>query len=107
MSWWDRLFGRRSSSNRQTASTLSAEDQELAQKLAQLLVQELAAYKKDQVAFDRCHSEIRAIGEFLCREGGSERMTRTALFVGKLTAGRNVGVRDLELDWEGICGWRF
>jgi hypothetical protein len=34
-------------------------------------------------------------------------MKRIAHRVATLGAGKRVGIRDLELHWDGICGWMY
>jgi len=79
------------------------EDEQLANKLVTLISQAISVYSSDKKAYQKTSSEIKKIGEDICANGGSERMTKIAYQVQAL----GQGIRNLELHWQGICGWQF
>ena len=83
------------------ASPLNIEDEEIAQKLAQLSKLLEVQYSSDKTAYENTVSEFRRIGKQLCANGGDERMKLIAYRVQAL-GGR---LRNCEQYWDGICGW--
>jgi hypothetical protein len=88
-------------------SSLGGEDEQLSHQLVELIQRFNTLYRPDRPAADRAQQEIKSIGERLCASGGSSRMKRVAYRVSALGAGKGARLRDLELHWEGICGWRY
>ncbi len=86
---------------RQAGSALSGEDEETAQRLAQLSKISNSQYSSDKAAYEKTVAEFKSIGEKLCANGGDAHMKRVAYRVQAL-GGR---VRDCEMYWDGICGW--
>lgn len=91
----------------QGRSSLGGEDEQLAGKLVGLVQRFDALYTGDRVSADKVQEEIKAIGERLCSNGGDARMKRVAYRVATLGAAKSVRIRDLELHWDGICGWMY
>jgi hypothetical protein len=81
---------------RKAQSRLSAEDEEIAQRMVSLIQQ-------CQSLDDAAAQEMKKIGEQICADGGNDRMLLIAYRVQAL--GRRV--RDCELYWDGICGWMY
>lgn len=135
MGLWDRFFGSRESGARRTTrsttpgvvdlsvfdlrgdderrietegkSNLGGEDEQLAHKLVELVLRYDGLYSSDRPAADNVQEEIKSIGERLCSNGGDARMKRVAYRVAALGTGKRVRIRDLELHWDGICGWMY
>ncbi|MFQ5752267.1 MAG: hypothetical protein ACE5HI_09745 [bacterium] len=81
---------------RQAKSSLSGEDEQLARKMVSL-IQQCNSLE------DAAAKEMKKIGEYLCSNGGHDRMVLVAYRVQAL--GKRV--RDCELYWDGICGWMY
>jgi hypothetical protein len=77
---------------REAQHDLGGEDEQLARKV--LLLQQ----QRDS---PQVKAEIRKIGEYLGSNGGNDRMVRIAYRVVALGGSS----RQLEYDWQGICGW--
>ena len=124
MGMLDRLFGKRShvsprpgvidlrgkdalSMAREAKSPLSSEDEEFALKLVDLVQRYDALYSGDRSSAEVVQQEIKRIGEHLCADGGDARMQRIAYRVEALGVVKRVRIRDLELHWDGICGWMY
>jgi hypothetical protein len=88
-------------------SSLGGEDEQIAQKLVELVQHYDVLYTSDKAAADRVEQEIKSLGKQLCANGGDPRMKRIAYRVAALGAGKRVRIRDLELHWDGICGWEY
>lgn len=88
---------------REAKQSLSEEDEQLAQNLLTLIREASSQYNVNKEAHARTCAEIKRIGEELCLNGGHDRMVRIAYRVQTLGA----RVRDLELHWDGICGWMY
>lgn len=88
-------------------TSLGGEDEQLAQKLVGLVQRFNVLYGTDRSEADKVQEEIKTIGQHLCSNGGDKRMKRIAYRVATLGIGKRVRIRDLELHWEGICGWRY
>jgi hypothetical protein len=73
---------------RQAQSSIAEEDEKIARELLTLIQQDDS---------DR----IEKIGEYLCSNGGSDRMVLVAHHVAALGG----SIREMELYWDGICGW--
>lgn len=88
-----------------TANLLSREleNKEITTKLRDLIQKASLEYNKDKDAYNETITEIRKLGEYLCSNGGNDRMVKIALQV-KTIGGSS---RSLELYWEGLCGWRY
>ena len=103
----NRIVDLRSDKEREMESraklSLSNEDELLAQKLCKLIHQAHTKYSTNKDAYEKTISEIKEIGKYLCENGGSDRMVQVAYRVQALGA----RVRDCELFWEDICGWRY
>jgi hypothetical protein len=80
---------------------LDGGDEAIAQNLAALVMRTDREYETDKTAYELTTAEIRKIGEELCIAGGDNHMKQIAYRVAAL-GGR---VRDLEMYWDGICGW--
>ena len=86
-------------------ASLGGEDEQIAQDLIELVARApLKVYDPDDA--NEVQREIRAIGEKLCGDGGSERMLRIAYRVQALGY-PDARVRKLEVNWNEICGWRW
>ena len=72
---------------------LGGEDEKLARELFSL---------QRQVNTPQINSKIKEIGEYLCANGGDDRMQLIAHRVAYLGGSS----RQLEWDWSGICGWQ-
>jgi hypothetical protein len=79
------------------------ENEQLASKLLIFIRQANLEYNSNRDAYDKTHTEIRKIGEHLCSNGGNDRMVEVANRV-KALGGL---IRELELHWDDICGWRY
>lgn len=88
-------------------TSLGVEDEQIAHELVDLIQRYDALYSGNRSDADSVQSEIKAIGHRLCGNGGDARMKRVAYRVAALGAGKRVRVRDLELHWDGICGWIY
>ena len=88
---------------RQAQSDLSEEDEQIARELISLIQQAISEYNMDKEACEKTIAEINRIGEYLCSNGGSDRMKLIAYRVQALGGSS----RHLEHYWghECICGW--
>lgn len=94
-------------------SSLGGEDEQLAEKLVDLVHQhrviekayDAAPSEAVKAAADKVREEIREIGNRLCSNGGSDRMKLVAYRVDALGVSKKVSIRYLEFHWEGIGGW--
>lgn len=82
---------------REAQMDLGGEDEQFARRLCSLQYQRDARGNTTPTA----HAEIRKIGEYLGANGGDKRMRRIAYRVQTLGG----SARELEWDWEDICGW--
>ena len=90
---------------RRAESSLDGEDEQLAQKLVDLVQRYDSLWGTDRPAADTVQQEIKSIGEGLCANGGGDRMKRIAYRIATLGAGKGVSRGDMERHWCGICGW--
>lgn len=81
----------------EASSTLSVDDELLAQRLTFLSRQQ----DKSGKTITESGSEIRKHGLYLCNNGGTNRMKKIAYRVQFLGG----DVRTLQIFWDGICGW--
>ena len=95
-----RLVGKKTQN---PAQKYDEENEEIAQKLIQLIPKAHSEFNTKNNTWGSTKEEIERIGNYLCDNGGSERMKTVAHRVAAL-GGR---IRDCELFWEGICGWRY
>lgn len=86
---------------RKARSSLRGKDEEIAHRLLTLTQQANDVYYTDKEAYNRMFSEIKSIGEDLCSNGGDKRMKRVAYRVSALGG----SARELEMYWNGVCGW--
>jgi len=91
-------------------SSLDAEDERLAGEVLFWIRLAHDQYNRgDRAGYDISRKKVREIGEFLCSNGGSERMALIAYRVQALAnmSGYSTRTRDVELFWDGICGWQW
>ena len=81
-------------------SPLDAPDERVAQELARLSG-ELDRLDYGSDAYEKACQRINEIGEYLCQNGGSERMDLVCYRV-YFVHGHS---RHLRRNWDGVCGW--
>ncbi len=82
---------------RDAQSALTAEEEKLAKKLSYLSCQQ----DEQGRTLPEAKVDIRKLGEYLCANGGTNRMKKVAYRVQTLGG----DVRTLQIFWDGICGW--
>lgn len=96
----------RSEANRQrevrARQPLDPDDEALARQLMQLAFN-LQGLKSGTEPHDEVCQMIRAIGEQICANGGSDRMDLICYRVAQLGAPS----RYVRINWSGICGWQY